>query len=494
MKQLVYLFVLLFIGITAQASNQDALDFYLKGQKLYSAGKYEEARQWLQKAVNEYPYDGQITISKGKAKYRWEETPRGPKRIKVSDGTESRSYYPNDLLRKTDAELAKQRAAALKQQERRKKFSNPPNLLISYNLTGDGVLDAGETARLLVTVENNGGYEARNVKLKISDYKDIKFSGNFNFNNIAAQDGKTQSYNVTASRSLPDGQVTFSLTAVEADGFDSFPVSAALSTQAYKAPRLEIANERVVHLGNRKLEAIYTISNTGRGAASNVVAKLEVPNTIFLNDEADRNKKLGDLSIGQTKEVRFQFFANRIKANQPLPIKLRILENDPANNASHKFAVNMPDLAAGIHSSGAIPAPPPLPVPAASGERPNLVLFPIEVSAVDADFAEDFGSALQEGLTTRYTVFYGPQVEAELEKEYQKIDCDADSCAQNVAIAFNGELIADASAKRLGNGYSLKLVIRNVITGQIVETKTNPCRNCDGFAVIEAFKLLGRGY
>ena len=45
-----------------------------------------------------------------------------------------------------------------------------------------------------------------------------------------------------------------------------------------------------------------------------------------------------------------------------------------------------------------------------------LVLFPVEVSASDADLASDFGSALQEGLQSRYEVYYGPAVEAELEK------------------------------------------------------------------------------
>ena len=54
--------------------------------------------------------------------------------------------------------------------------------------------------------------------------------------------------------------------------------------------------------------------------------------------------------------------------------------------------------------------------------KPVLVLFPVEVGKADAEMAADYGAALQDGLQSRYQVFYGPAVEAELEKEYQKIE------------------------------------------------------------------------
>lgn len=40
-------------------------------------------------------------------------------------------------------------------------------------------------------------------------------------------------------------------------------------------------------------------------------------------------------------------------------------------------------------------------------------------------------------------------VETELEKECKKRDCDAEHSWQNLAIAFDGELLADVSAQRL---------------------------------------------
>ena len=130
---------------------------------------------------------------------------------------------------------------------------------------------------------------------------------------------------------------------------------------------------------------------------------------------------------------------------------------------------------------------------AANAAKPNLVLLPIDVSQQDVELESEYGSALQQGLQKRYTVFYGAAVEKELEKEYSKIDCDAETCNQNVAIAFNGELIADSSVKNIKGGYLLKLVIRNVLTSEVIETQSVPCRGCDSFSVIDYLKKMGSG-
>ena len=125
--------------------------------------------------------------------------------------------------------------------------------------------------------------------------------------------------------------------------------------------------------------------------------------------------------------------------------------------------------------------------------KPNLVLLPIDVSESETQFEDEYGSALQQGLQRRYTVFYGASVEKELDREYDKIDCNTETCNQNVAIAFNGELIADSSVTAINGGYLLKLVIRNVITGEVLETETMPCESCSVFTVINRLKNIGAG-
>jgi len=125
--------------------------------------------------------------------------------------------------------------------------------------------------------------------------------------------------------------------------------------------------------------------------------------------------------------------------------------------------------------------------------KPNLVLLPLDVSQVDIELESEYGSALQHGLKERYNVFYGAAVERELEKEYSKIDCNAETCQQNVALAFNGELIADASVKKVAGGYILKLVIRNVLTGEVLESPAVACNGCGSLSVITRLGLVGSG-
>ena len=153
----------------------------------------------------------------------------------------------------------------------------------------------------------------------------------------------------------------------------------------------------------------------------------------------------------------------------------------------NKFAHNSSSTQSTKYSSNSLDAP----VNSTMANKPVLVLFPIQVDLSDDNYAVEFGAALQEGLSNRFDVFYGPIVEDELNKEYQKIDCSIESCQQNIAIAFNGELIGDATAKKVSGGYILKLVIFNVLTGRIIESQTYPCDFCDEFDVIREFKRMG---
>ena len=72
-------------------------------------------------------------------------------------------------------------------------------------------------------------------------------------------------------------------------------------------------------------------------------------------------------------------------------------------------------------------------------KKPTLVILPVQVSSVDGDYENEFGTALYEGLHDRFEVFSGSIVKDKLKKEYEKIDCDAVTCQQNIAIEFNAE-------------------------------------------------------
>ncbi len=121
-----------------------------------------------------------------------------------------------------------------------------------------------------------------------------------------------------------------------------------------------------------------------------------------------------------------------------------------------------------------------------------LVILPIDLPKSDAQLEEYYGSAVKEALGKRYKVYYGEAVVKKLEKEYAKIGCTAERCMQNIALAFNGELVADTSITRLSRGYLIKLEIINVLTDEAVESYSITCKGCDEFDVIAKLKAIGK--
>jgi hypothetical protein len=130
-----------------------------------------------------------------------------------------------------------------------------------------------------------------------------------------------------------------------------------------------------------------------------------------------------------------------------------------------------------------------LPSPALA--REVLILLPLNVDKTLEKEAQLFGTALQQGLSSGFDVFFGPAVEAKLEQEYSKEGCTAQSCAQNLAISFNGELIADSSIQKLDNSFVVQLQINNIITGQIVKSLIEICENCSKLSLIRFIENVG---
>jgi hypothetical protein len=120
-----------------------------------------------------------------------------------------------------------------------------------------------------------------------------------------------------------------------------------------------------------------------------------------------------------------------------------------------------------------------------------LVLLPLNVDKSLSREIQLYGTALQQGLGDRYEVYFGPAVEDQLKLEYAKEDCTAQSCAQNLAIAFNGELIGDTSIQKLENSYVVQIQINNIITGQIEDSLIEICENCSKLSLIQFVKAAG---
>ena len=117
-------------------------------------------------------------------------------------------------------------------------------------------------------------------------------------------------------------------------------------------------------------------------------------------------------------------------------------------------------------------------------KKSNLVLLPVLVSDGNEDKADILGRSIQTKLQEKYNVFFGDQVQSALEEEYKKEDCSAEACVQNVAILFNGELVADAKLDTFGDDSVFSIRVVNIITGQLVASAVETCFACNPVELI----------
>jgi hypothetical protein len=127
----------------------------------------------------------------------------------------------------------------------------------------------------------------------------------------------------------------------------------------------------------------------------------------------------------------------------------------------------------------------------------RIVLMPLRVSDEDKSLQGAMETALVQGLQQNYIVFSGEQVAQKAHEIFlkesrttAKKDCDETRCMQNIAEAFQAELIATANVTRKSGGYFLALSIQNIFDNKVVYSNSVPCENCNEFQVVDKLKEL----
>lgn len=133
-------------------------------------------------------------------------------------------------------------------------------------------------------------------------------------------------------------------------------------------------------------------------------------------------------------------------------------------------------------------------VKAVQAEKERLVLMPLRVGEEIQNMQGAMETSLAEGLQQQYTVFSGEDVAKKtreiFQKESAKKNCDETRCMENIAIAFQSELVAVANVTKIEGGYLLALNIRNVMDNKSVYNKSIPCEGCSAFKVVDKLKEL----
>lgn len=128
--------------------------------------------------------------------------------------------------------------------------------------------------------------------------------------------------------------------------------------------------------------------------------------------------------------------------------------------------------------------------------KENLVLMPMHLPAEDRNLQGAMETALLEGLQKKYEVFTGDKVDQRRKEVFAKeskkgkLECDETKCLQDIAAAFNSELLATATVAKQDGGYFLAINIRNLFDDKVVYSKSLPCDRCTSFQVVDKLKEL----
>lgn len=236
--------------------------------------------------------------------------------------------------------------------DRRRRQGKPPRLALSASFddsrgNGNRVLDAGETAEVLVRIDNSGGGPAFGVSLRIAAHGpsagQVRFAQNTLFGDIEAGRNVLRRVQIRATERLPAGSLELRLTASEEMGFGiGQPVIATVPTKAMLTPRLEVASIEIFDgdsalaqgNGNKRIEkgeqieVRLRITNSGAGEARDVGVELRTSDGSIRFGQ--RSANIGRLGPKEVRAVSLSFaLPQTYRGTEALPIEVSIREQRP---------------------------------------------------------------------------------------------------------------------------------------------------------------------
>ena len=202
--------------------------------------------------------------------------------------------------------------------------------------SGNGILDAGETGKVVIRAANNGRGTAFGVSLVLAaaNGKGLRFAERTIVGTLSPQEEKDISIDITAQEEeAVSADITLKAYLAESSDFDSQPVILSFQTKEYLPPLLQIARidiedadgGRIIGRG-REVTVTLTIQNAGHGIARGVVAAMAVGNKdirIFSSNKVS----LGMLSPGEAKKAGFTIaVTQKYKGAKLLPIAFALGE------------------------------------------------------------------------------------------------------------------------------------------------------------------------
>ena len=231
----------------------------------------------------------------------------------------------------------------------------PPMLTMSIKFvepSGNNMLDADETGKLVLTIKNSGKGDAFDCNAQINTAKKIKgmnFEKQVSLGTIAAGETIVKEIEVKADEDIATDNAGFTIEVKEASGFDPAPVKLSFRTKAFVEPKLIVAdvgindasgNSRIEPMEN--VEVTVRVQNVGQGDARGVVADVKAGSNVFMAGEGQTHFNIGPLPSGKFKDFKFMFYTNtRIANSEKIPLTISLTEARPRFNKENPLALVM---------------------------------------------------------------------------------------------------------------------------------------------------------
>ncbi len=214
----------------------------------------------------------------------------------------------------------------------------PANLVLSDIAFNDSkgnsnnILDANEKTEINFRLSNSGKGDAYNVIAKITETNGVKglTAANKTIGTIKSGETRDISIAVNSTMALLTSRANFKIVVTEGNGFNADPVEIEIVTQEFLKPKVVIADYQFSNEqgGQIKLgvpiNLKVVVQNMGQGEAKNVGVKFTIPVNVFASGEVEFN--VGNLGVGDKKELNFEFFANKQYSGSSISINAILSE------------------------------------------------------------------------------------------------------------------------------------------------------------------------
>jgi hypothetical protein len=234
-------------------------------------------------------------------------------------------------------------------------FPTPPNLTAHVQFSepsGKNVLQADETGKLIINIQNSGRGDAFDVKLEIREDKKVEgltFETDVLIGTVPAGKTITREIELRAAEEIASGKASFVLNIREASGFDAAPMKISFQTKGFDPPKLVIAD---LGIGDQKgtgrvepmgiVTLTVRVQNVGYGDARDVTADVQLGQNVFITADSATHFDLGRIASGKFKDFKFVFYTNnRIGNGEKVPITVSLNEARPKFNTSQPLKLVM---------------------------------------------------------------------------------------------------------------------------------------------------------